>query len=282
MRNTLKTVFLLASLGGLCVVAGGLMGQRVGLVIGLFIGLLLVGGSYWFSAKIAIASARARWVTPEEMPEYYEIMYELCSRADMPMPKLYVSPNPQPNAFATGRSPKNSAVCVTEGLLQVMDWNEMRGVLAHELCHIRNWDVLICSIAAAIGTAVTFVANIAMWTSGRNSSPLARLLFVFLAPMAAMLVRFAVSRSREFQADASAAELMGDGRPLVNALERLEYYSQRVPSLAVNPNQASAYIVNPLKAQAHGRSGGFLAKLFSTHPSTEKRIRRLEKGSWNR
>lgn len=285
MRNTVKTLFLLSLLGGLCVVAGGLIGQQVGLVIGLCIGLLLIGGSYWFSDKIAIRSARASRVTAEEMPQYYAIMEELCFHAGMPMPKLYVSSNPQPNAFATGRNPKNSAVCVTQGLLSSMDWDEVRGVLAHELCHIRNRDVLICSVAAAVGMAITFVANMAMWMpfggrGSRDGHPYAQLLFALLAPMAALLIRLAISRSREFQADASAAELMGDGQPLADALGRLEHYSQRVPSFGVNPNQASAYIVNPLKAQAAGGSLGGFGRLFSTHPSTEERIRRLEEGVW--
>lgn len=281
MLNMLKTVVLLSLLGGLCVVAGGLIGQQVGLVIGLVLGLLIMGGSYWFSDKIAIASARARPVTLAEMPRYHEIMHELCSKADMPMPALYVSPNPQPNAFATGRNPRHAAVCVTAGLIEVMDWDEMRGVLAHELCHIRNRDVLICSVAAAVGMAITFVASMAMWMgrsyggrsrSGSLQELAGRLVFALLAPLAAALIQAALSRSREYQADASAAKLMGTGRPLARALRILEAGAERIPS-EVNPNQASAYIVNPLKARAAGTA---LKRLYSTHPPMEERIRRLE------
>ncbi len=285
MVNTVKTFTLLALLGGLAIVVGGMLGGQGGLVIGLALGLVLVGGSYWFSAKLAIASARAKLVTAAEMPRYHQIMNELCRRADLPVPALYVSPNPQPNAFATGRNPHNAAVCITAGLIQVMDWEKIRGVLAHELAHIRNRDVLICSVAAAIGMGITFAANMAMWgaifAGGRNdrdSNPIGQLAFAILAPIAATLIQAAVSRSREFQADASAAKLIGDGRPLARALASLDAYAERVPS-GVNPNQASAYIVNPLKAQA-ARGGGGFGKLFSTHPPTVERIRRLESGDW--
>ena len=284
MINTAKTAVLLAMLGGICVTAGGLIGQQTGLVMGLLVGLVLVGGSYWFSDKIAIRSARAQPVSVDQMPQYHRIMHELCNRADMPMPKLYMSPSPQPNAFATGRGPNNAAVCITEGLVHAMGWNEIRGVLAHELAHIRNRDVLICSVAAAIGTGITFAANMAMWASvfgssddRRDGHPAAQLLFAILAPIAATLVQAAVSRSREFQADISAAKLIGDGRPLARALERLESHSRRIPS-GVNPSQASAYIVNPLKAQA--ASGGGFGKLLSSHPPTSERIRRLQAGDW--
>jgi len=285
MFNAAKTFTLLALLGGLCVVVGGQIGDSTGLVIGLLLGIGIVGYSYWFSDKLAIRSARARPVSAAEMPQYHRIMADLTNRAGMPMPKLYVSPNPQPNAFATGRNPNNAAVCVTAGLIQAMSWDEIRGVLAHELAHIRNRDILICSVAAAIGMAITFVANMVMFAAmfggggdDRDGHPLGQLVFALLAPIAATLIQAAVSRSREFQADASAASLMGDGRPLASALRRLEVYSERVPS-GVNPNQASAYIVNPLKAQARG--GGGAVKLFSTHPPTAERIRRLESGSWS-
>ena len=157
MINTAKTFTLLAALGGLIIVAGGVLGGSGGLVIGLIIGLVMVGGSYWFSDKLAIASAKAVPVTREQMPEYYEIMEDLTARAGMPMPRLYVSPNPQPNAFATGRNPNNAAVAVTQGLLQAMNWDQVRGVLAHELAHIRNRDILIGSVAAAIGMGLSLI-----------------------------------------------------------------------------------------------------------------------------
>ena len=286
MWNTAKTFTLLALMGGLCIVIGGAFGQG-GLVLGLIFALVLTGGSYWFSDKLAIASARAQPVTAQDMPQYYEIMSDLCRRAQMPMPKLYVSPNPQPNAFATGRNPNNAAVCITAGLTQAMGWDEVRGVLAHELAHIRNRDILIGSVAAAVGMAVTFVAHIAMWGAmfaggrgdDRGGNPLGQLALAILAPIAAAMIQAAISRSREFQADASAAKLIGDGRPLARALGSLETYAQRIPS-GVNPSQASNYIIDPLKAQARGGGGGGFGKMFSTHPPTAERIRRLESGDW--
>ena len=280
MINTAKTFTLLAALGGLIIVAGQIFGGSGGAVIGLVIAFVMVGGSYWFSDKLAIRSAGAVPVTREQMPQYYEIMEELTARADMPMPRLYVSPNPQPNAFATGRNPRNAAVAVTDGLLQAMTWDQVRGVLAHELAHIRNRDILIGSVAAAIGMAITFIARMAMWGAmfggGRDNdrNPIGELAFAILAPVAAMLIQAAVSRSREFQADESAARLIGTGEPLAQALERLEAYVNRIPA-AVDPNQASNYIIDPLKAQARGGGGGGLGKLFSTHPPTEARIARL-------
>ena len=286
MFNAAKTFTLLALLGGLCIVIGGSFG-RGGLVLGLLFAFVLTGSMYWFSDRLAIASARAQPVSAAEMPEYHRVMADLCARADMPMPKLYMAPNPQPNAFATGRNPNNAAVCITEGLTQAMGWDEIRGVLAHELAHIRNRDILIGSVAAAIGMAVTFVAYMAMWGAmfaggrgDRHGNPLGQLALAILAPIAAAMIQAAISRSREFQADASAAKLIGDGRPLARALERLEVHSQRIPS-GVNPSQASNYIIDPLKAQARGgRGGGGFGKMFSTHPPTAERIRRLESRDW--
>jgi len=285
MVNTAKTFTLLAALGGLVIVAGGALGGSGGLVIGMVIGLVVVGGAYWFSDKLAIKSAKAQPVTREQMPRYYEIMDELSSRAGMPMPKLYVSPNPQPNAFATGRSPKHAAVAVTAGLLEAMQWDEIRGVLAHELSHVKNRDILIGSVAAAIGMGITFAARLALWgaifTGGNNRdrNPIGEIAFAILAPVAAMLIQASISRSREFQADASAAKMIGTGEPLARALERLDAYASRIPG-NVDPSQASAYIINPLKAQARGRSGSGMSKLFSTHPPTEERIARLRGGNW--
>ncbi len=278
MVNTAKTFTLLAAMGGLIIVAGGVMGGSGGLVIGLIIGLVMVGGSYWFSDKLAIKSAKAQPVTREQMPQYYEIMEDLTARANMPMPRLYVSPNQQPNAFATGRNPKNAAVAVTSGLLEAMTWDQVRGVLAHELAHIRNRDILIGSVAAAIGMAITFIARMAMWGAmfgggnSRDRNPIGEIAFAILAPIAAMMIQAAVSRSREFQADESAAKLIGTGEPLASALERLEAYANRIPS-GVDPNQASSYIINPLKADASGRGG--MSKWFSTHPPTDQRVARL-------
>lgn len=285
MVNTAKTFTLLAALGGLVIVAGGLLGGQGGLIIGLFLGLIMVGGSYWFSDKLAIKSAKAEPVTPDQIPQYHAIMSDLTERAGLPMPKLYVSPNPQPNAFATGRNPNNAAVCVTAGLLEAMEWDEVRGVLAHELAHIRNRDILIGSVAAAIGMGITFAARMAMWGAifaggrgDRDRNPIGEIAFAILAPIAAAMIQAAVSRSREFQADESAAKLLGTGEPLASALERLDAYAGLIPS-GVNPNQASAYIVNPLKAQARGGGGG--SRLFSTHPPAEERIRRLRARDWS-
>ena len=283
MINTFKTFTLLALLGGLFIVAGAAFGGSSGMTIGLIMGVVMVGGSYWFRDKVAIKSARAVPATEAEYPEYYRVMNELTMAASMPMPKLYITPNPQPNAFATGRNPNHAAVAVTQGLLDHMSWYEMRGILAHELSHIRNRDILIGSIAATVGMAITFGARMVMWGAmfsggrGRDRNPFGAIAMMILAPIAAAVIQAAISRSREYQADASAARLLGDGEPLAQALEKLEYAAQRVPS-RIDPNQASAYIIDPLKMQARGGGG---RKFFSTHPSTEDRVKRLRNQSWS-
>jgi heat shock protein HtpX len=282
-KNTIKTYTLLAALGGLLMVIGSFFGTS-GLVIGLVLGLALVGGSYWFSDTIAIKSARAVPVSEAEMPEYYRIVRELTAKANMPMPKLYITPDMQPNAFATGRNPDHAAVAVTQGILNILDWNELRGVLAHEISHVGNRDILIGSVAAAVAMGITFVARMAMWGAmfgggGRdddnNTNPLALLAFSLLAPIAAMVIQMALSRSREYEADRTGARLIGDGEPLARALAKLEQGARAVP-MAVDPAQASKYIVNPLT----GRKVQF-ANLFTTHPPMEDRIARLRQGDWS-
>lgn len=281
MRNTMKTTVLLATMGGLLVLIGSAFG-RGGAVIGLVIGLVMVGGSYWFSDKLAIAAARAREVSAEEMPQYHAMVRELADRADMPMPRLYVSPSPQPNAFATGRNPQHAAVAVTEGILQVLDPDELRAVLAHEISHVGNRDILISSVAAAVAMGITFVARMAMWGAmfgggGRDrdgGSVIGLLAMSVLAPVAAMVLQMALSRSRELEADRTGARLLGEGESLARALRKIEAYAQRVP-MDVDPAQAQAYIINPLT----GRRVQF-ANLFRTHPPTEERVARLLDGSW--
>jgi heat shock protein HtpX len=281
MKNAAKTAALLAGLGGLFILLGGVFGGKSGLIIGLVIGLLFVGFSYWFSDSIAIKAARGVEVSPQQAPEYHQIVEELAAKAKIPKPKLYIAPSEQPNAFATGRNPHHAAVCVNQGLLQLMSWDEVRGVLAHELMHVRNRDILTSSVAAAIGMGITVLASFARFAAifggGRDNdreNPIALLAMSILAPLAAAIIQMGISRSREYEADASAARLLGTGEPLAQALERLDAYSTRIPA-NVNPNQASAYIVNPLK----GRKIQF-ANLFSTHPPVSDRVARLRRGDW--
>jgi len=280
-KNTFKTYVLLAGLGGLLVLIGSFFG-RGGAVIGLGIGLVFVGGSYWFSDKLAIRSAGAVPVTEAEMPEYYRIVRELTTKAGMPMPALYMTPDLQPNAFATGRNPQHAAVAVTRGILNILDWDELRGVLAHEISHVGNRDILIGSVAAAVAMGITFIARMAMWGAmfgggGRDDdspNPFALLAFSLLAPVAAMVLQMSLSRSREYEADRTGARLIDDGEPLARALAKLDHGARTIP-MAVDPVQASKYIVNPLT----GRKVQF-ARYFTTHPPMEDRIRRLRAGEW--
>jgi heat shock protein HtpX len=262
---------------------GALLGGTGGLAIGLALGVLFAGGSYWFSDKLAIGAARAKPVTRSEAPQLYAIVEDLTRRADMPMPRLYVSPALQPNAFATGRNEHHAAVCCTQGILQVLDDDELRGVLAHELSHVRNHDILIGSVAAAVAMAILFVSRLALFGAlfgggggGRDGegNVFSALALMILAPIAAMFVQMALSRSREYQADQSGAHLLHTGEPLARALEKIEAYVKRVP-MNVNPAEATAYIINPLS----GRQVSF-ASLFSTHPPTAERIARLRQRSW--
>lgn len=282
-KNTMKTSVLLAAMGGLIVAVAGLIGggSSTSFTIGVAIALVMVGGSYWFSDKLALASAKATVIEREQAPEFYDIVASLAQRAGMPMPRVAVSPSDQPNAFATGRGPKKAVVCATTGLLRSMPRHEIEGVMAHEMMHVKHRDILIGSVAAAIATAISYIAQMAMFASmfggGRDdeerSNPLGLLLTALLAPIAASLIQMAVSRSREFEADRGAANLLGNGGALADALERIEALAARHP-MAVAPAQAQAYIHNPLNELRSGRNSS-MARLFSTHPPTEERIARL-------
>jgi heat shock protein HtpX len=284
VKNTFKTFVLLAGLGGLLVIIGGAIWGAQGAVIGFAIGILFVGFSYWKSDALAIRAARAVPVTEQEMPEYYAIVRELTQKAGMPMPKLYVTPDQQPNAFATGRNPEHAAVAVTQGILRILTWDELRGVLAHEISHVGNRDILIGSVAAAIAVGITLIAHILQFTAifgggGRDeegSNPLALLALAFLAPIAAGLLQMAISRSREFEADRTGARLIGDGEPLARALQKLEVGAKQIP-MDIDPAHASAFIVNPLS----GRKVSF-GNLWRTHPQTDDRVARLRSGEWQR
>lgn len=283
--NTLKTTVLLAALGGLIVGVAALLGggSSTAVLFGLVLALVMVGGSYWFSDKLALASAKAQVITEADSPEFYGLVRSLAERANLPMPKVAVSPSEQPNAFATGRGPRHAVVCATQGLLRTMPRDELEGVMAHELMHVKHRDILIGSVAAAIATAISAIAQMAMFATmfagGRDDedrpNPLAVMAVSLLAPIAAGLIQMAVSRSREYEADRGAAELIGSGEPLARALERIEAYAQRIP-MQVPPAQAQAYIHNPLSEFKHRPGTGVdVGRLFSTHPPTEERIRRL-------
>jgi heat shock protein HtpX len=278
-KNGVKTAALLAGIGALFMLVGSIFGSG-GLFIGLILGVVFVGGSYWFSDKLAVRAAGAKPVTEAEAPKLYAIVRDLTSRTGMPMPAIYISPAAQPNAFATGRNPEHAAVAVTQGLFQIVDEEELRGVLAHELSHVANRDILITSVAAAAAMGITFVARMAMWGAmfggmgggdrdrGGNNV-FGALAMMILAPLAAVMMQMALSRSREYEADHSGAELLGTGEPLARALEKIEAAAKQVP-MNIDPAQATAYIINPLT----GRKVNF-AGLFQTHPPTAERVARL-------
>jgi heat shock protein HtpX len=281
-RNTLKTTVLLTLLAALCVGAGAIFGKG-GIIIGLVVALLLTGGSYWFSDRIAIKAARAVPVSEAQMPDYYAVVRDLCTRANLPMPRLYVTPDRQPNAFATGRNPEHAAVAVTQGILEICTWDEMRGVLAHEMSHVGNRDILISSVAATVAMAITLLAQFAAWGGalfggGRDdngANVLEILALVILAPVAATILQLALSRSREYEADRSGARLIGDGEPLARALAKLDQASRQIPMPQVRREMAPLYIVSPLA----GMNVSF-KNLFSDHPPTSDRIARLRSREW--
>lgn len=274
--NRAKTWILIAALMGLFLLIGNVLGGRQGLVIALVLGLGFNFAMYWFSGSIAVRTTRSRLVSEQEYPQLYRIVRELSTAHGMPMPEIYVSDMMQPNAFATGRGPSNAKVAVTEGILQILDERELRGVLAHELSHVANRDILIGSIAAGIGTSISFIAQFALFFGGGDDegvNPLFLLLAWIVAPIAAGIIQMAVSRSREYQADESGAYLSKDPRSLASALAKLEETATRIPPpRSVSPAEAHMFIVSPLAAL---RGRGF-ATLFSTHPPTAERIARLQ------
>lgn len=279
--NGLKTAVVLAGLGGLLVAVGSIFG-RGGAALGLLLGVAVAAGSWWFSDRLALAAAGAVPADPRVHPEYHRIVAELCAEAGLPMPRLYVTSDRQPNAFATGRDPDHAAVAVTAGIMELLTWDELKGVLAHELAHVGNRDILITSIAAAVATGVSYLANLLMWlplfgsTSDDDDGPgpLGLLVTALIAPIAATILQLALSRSREYEADAAGARLLGDGRPLARALAKLDRAAHNVP-MDVDPAQAAKFIVNPLT----GRRVSF-ARLFTTHPPIPERIDRLTAGDW--
>jgi heat shock protein HtpX len=279
MSSTLKTTFLLGSLTGLMLLFGQLLGGSQGVTWALVIAAVMNLGSYWFSDKIVLASYGAKPIEESEAPELYAIVRRLSQKANVPMPRVYLIPTESPNAFATGRNPQHAVVAVTSGILRLLSWEELEGVLAHELGHVFNRDILVSSIAATLAGAVMWLASMARWGAmfgvggrddrGDRGNGFALIIMALLAPFAATLIQLAVSRSREYGADESGARLCGNPRALASALEKLAIQSGRVP-LAASPQTAHLFIVNPL-------SGQFLASLFSTHPPIEERIERLRR-----
>jgi len=277
MSNTLKTTLLLGALTGIILWCGQFLGGSQGLVIAFVFAAVMNFGSYWFSDKLVLAMYRARPVDMNDAPELYRIVHNLAAKARIPMPRLYIIPTDAANAFATGRNPEHAAVAVTQGILRLMSADELEGVLAHELSHVMNRDILISSIAATLAGVIMMLANMVRWAAmfggfsrderEEGGGLIGLLVMSIVAPLAATLIQLAISRSREYQADASGAHILHSGEPLARALEKLEYASERLP-MDASPQTAHLFIVNPLR----GRS---LANLFSTHPPLEERIKRL-------
>jgi heat shock protein HtpX len=274
--KTLKTTFLLTALTLLLLFIGQAFGGRGGMTLALGFAILMNGGAYFFSDKIALMSSGAVPISQEQSPRLYAVMERLAAKANLPMPKLYMIPQPAPNAFATGRNPSHASVAVTQGLMQLLDDEELEGVIAHELSHVRNYDILTSSIAATIAGAITWVASMGRWAmifggwGGRDDNReggggISALLMLILAPLAAMLLQLGISRQREYQADASGARMVGHPYGLIRALEKLGAYNKRIP-MDISPSTASLCIVAPLSARQ------MFSSLFSTHPPLADRI----------
>lgn len=273
--NTLKTWILMGIMTVILVLIGRFIGGAVGMLFFLVLSIVMNVVAYWTSGRVAIAMTRSYPVSEQDLPEVYDIVRRLTDRAGLPMPAIYITPSPQPNAFATGRDARHARLAVTEGILRALPSRELEGVLAHEIGHVRNHDILISSMAAMLAGVITYIANILQWgmwfgfgnRDNNDGDGLAEIAMAILAPIAATVVQLAISRSREYQADATGARLVGDGNPLADALEHLETYAHRMPS-GFNPATSHLFIVNPLRGQS-------VLQLFSTHPPTEERIRRL-------
>lgn len=277
--KTFKTAFLLTALTLLLLALGQAFGGRGGMTIALVFAILMNGGAYFFSDKIALASSGAQPISREQSPRLYAVMERLAAKANLPVPKLYMIGQPAPNAFATGRNPQHASVAVTQGLMELMNDDELEGVIAHELSHVRNYDILTSSIAATIAGAITWVASMGRWAmifggigggrdNDREGGGIAALLMLFLAPLAAMLLQLGISRQREYQADASGVKMIGQQYGLISALEKLGAYNKRIPS-NIPPSTAALCIVAPFAP------GQFLSGLFSTHPPLADRIAEL-------
>jgi heat shock protein HtpX len=272
--NIFKTAALMTGLTLVLLWAGNAFGGQSGMTIALILALGMNAFSYWFSDKIVLKMYRAQEVSKAEAPELYEMVRRLARKADLPMPRLYIINQPQPNAFATGRNPDHAAVAVTTGIMRMLSADELEGVVAHELAHVKHRDILIGTVAATIAGAISYLAHIAQWAmifGGRDDddgNPLVAIVMMIVAPIAAMLIQMAISRSREYAADAGGAKIEGNPRHLASALRKLQSASQQIPMKA-EPATAHMFIVNPL-------SGGGFAKWFSTHPPMEERIARLE------
>jgi len=281
--KVLRTGAILILLSVLLVVAGGAIGGRNGMTIALIFAAIMNFVSYFFSDKIALASSGAQPVTREQLPRLYTVMERLAAKANIPVPKLYVVPDAAPNAFATGRNPQHASVAVTQGLLQIMNDDELEGVIAHELSHVRNYDILTSSIAATVAGAITYMAQMGRWAmifggyggrdNDREGGGLGAILMLFLAPFAAMLLQLFLSRTREYAADETGARMVGQPYGLISALEKLGAYNRRIPTSAISPSTSSLCIVKPLFG------GGTLSSLFSTHPPLEDRIAALKEMS---